>query len=347
VMSDGEAVPSPTEVKVDDILASPKVDDSPALIKADDETQALTNDDALTGLPAPNELTRQPTFDALPFSARVNEPFGIPMADPVETTLELKGEVGETTDPQEKRNSIELATQEKRNSLELAQKPKRRSITPSMVTFSEADSKKLYNGPLVMHKWYNPLEQLGPALPRSDDSKDPIKVTLPFGKVCLGLIPNLKQSHSEVAVAPADVPATQTWYIFSTAGEDAAARAKIHACLLRFLLPADLIFVATMYFQTLYSAVEAEPYMGMTDDLAFSATLLGVLLGFLAMWQKDPRLLTIFICVFIVDSLVNLIRLTTIFQFVQFALQLLICYVGGQFQAILGTSWFPSSYTRD
>lgn len=294
--------------------------------------------DADNELVPPADLQRQPTYEALPFSARIEEPFGLPESPEAESSEEVKGDVWEPAEKEE-RNSME-----KRHSLELP-KPQRRSITPSAALFSEADSKKLYNGPLFMHKWYNPLENLGPALAKSDDSKDPIKVTLPFGKVCLGVAPNVKQAHSEIPVAVP--PTTQTWYIFSTAGEDAAARAKIHACLLRFLLPADLIFVGTMYFQTLYAASEAEPYMGLTDDLAFSATLLGVILGFVAMWQKDARLLTIFICVFIIDSLVNLIRLTTIFQFVQFALQLLICYVGGQFQSILGTSWFPSSYTRD
>jgi len=295
----------------------------------------------------PAEFKRQPTYEALPFAARIDEPFGgayEPIADPLANENkhwepQIEGADGEQK-VESRRNS-----QEKRNSLDLPKAVKRRSITPSAVVFTEADSKKLYGGPLVMHKWYNPLEQLGPALPRSDDTKDPIKVTLPFGKVALGLMPSLKQPHAEIPVPP-PAPANQTWYIFSTAGDDAIQRAKMHGCLLRFLLPADLIFVATMYFQSIYSA-DGDPYMGMTDDLAFTSTLLGVLLGFLAMWQRDSRLLTIFICVFIVDSLVNLVRLSTIFQFVQFALQLLICYVGGQFQAILGTSWFPSSYSRD
>lgn len=281
------------------------------------------------------------SYDALPFVARISEPFGVPAEPSVEPEQEVKTESASEVKTEVVWEPV-VEPKEEQSYWDLQKK--RRSLTPSVAPFSEADSKKLYGGPLMMHKWYNPLDQ-GPAISKSDDSKDPVKVTLPFGKVCLGLVPSLKQAQAApAAAAPAS---TQTWYIFSTAGEDAAARARIHSCLLRFLLPADLVFVATMYFQTIYTPVEAEPYMGMTDDLAFTTTLLGVILGFLAMWQKDARLLTIFICVFIVDSLVNLVRLTTIFQFVQFALQLLICYVGGQFQAILGSSWFPSSYTRE
>ena len=115
---------------------------------------------------------------------------------------------------------------------------------------------------------------------------------------------------------------------------------KLFACLLLFLIPADLILICTIFF--LGGAVVSEEVAeaGATDLVTFVCALVALALGVVGLRLRDTRILTLFIVVYYIDSVINLVRISSILQLAQFFMQISVCHVTSLFKNSLVPQWW-------
>lgn len=128
--------------------------------------------------------------------------------------------------------------------------------------------------------------------------------------------------------------------VFTPPNEEQAGKTKLFACLLLFLIPADLILICTIYFLG-GPVVDTMTYEAGTMDLAtFLSALVALALGVVGMKLHDTRLLTLFIVVFYIDAIINLVRVSSILQLAQFFMQISVCHVTSLYKISLVPQWW-------
>lgn len=77
-----------------------------------------------------------------------------------------------------------------------------------------------------------------------------------------------------------------------------------------------------------------------TDILAFVSTLLAIALAYLSMSWRNTRLVTFVATVLFLDTLLSLLRMETVWDWLRLFTQLFICQQLGHFKATLLPTWF-------
>jgi len=205
-----------------------------------------------------------------------------------------------------------------------------------MATIGGGDSKTnilayetIFAKPLLYFKKRNPLVR------QRQKAPGPRKLVMPNGKVCLGFAAE-NEPHDQQNLDDNIV-------VFTSPGEDQVNRTKVFACLLYFLLPADLILITTIFFR---GAIFNDPVVGdedVAEGLTYAATLLTICLGVAGIKLEDTRVVSLFMTLFYIDALINLIRVYTVLHFAHFIIQIIICQVMRQFKITLQSTWFSPS----
>jgi len=114
----------------------------------------------------------------------------------------------------------------------------------------------------------------------------------------------------------------------------------MYAYILFLLLPADLILITTILFQNSSQSPLLDMEHTNGEALTYSSSLLILLLGFASVKLRDTRLISLFIVLYWLDAIINLIRVYTVLQFCHFIAQILICQSMRFYGLTLQASWF-------
>ncbi len=174
---------------------------------------------------------------------------------------------------------------------------------------------------------------------RNPPPDQPTQIFLPNNSICLGFPFSKTSIQAEQNDGNENNRELDNLVVFSSPTEEQISRAKIFVCLLYFLIPIDLGLISTLFF---YKDLSNDTTFsnGTHDSLTFACTLIELILALIAIHVRDTRLLTAFIMIFYVDSLINLIRAYSVLQFTHFVIQLGICHVASQYKYSLTPTWF-------
>ena len=213
---------------------------------------------------------------------------------------------------------------------------------------------EVYARPLLYYK-RAPVRRAraGAANPPIVVDQGPTQLLLPDSSMCLGFRPTAREgsrggNRGGVGGARGDAGVNAAGagdeldhvVVFTPPNEEQASKTKLFACLLLFLIPADLILICTIYFLG-GPVVDTMTYAaGTTDLVTFLSALVALCLGVLGMKLRDTRILTLFIVVFYIDAIINLVRVSSILQLAQFFMQISVCHVTSLYKVSLVPQWW-------
>jgi hypothetical protein len=206
-----------------------------------------------------------------------------------------------------------------------------------------ATAATIFNRPLIYYKRENPLNKRGKKKFSANDENNPVQIILPNNSVCLGY-PAHKgaDSGSQAALDNAsNVNDIDNVIVYANANEEQRSRGKVFFCLAWFLFAADLVLISVLYSKaantddTTFNSGSRE-----LNKISYGCVVLEIALGLIGMLFKSQRLLTVFIVAFYIDSLINLIRVYSVLQFVHFVLQISLAHIMTQYKYSLGPIWF-------
>eukprot|EP01006_Ploeotia_vitrea_P035850 TRINITY_DN65940_c4_g1_i1.p1 TRINITY_DN65940_c4_g1~~TRINITY_DN65940_c4_g1_i1.p1 ORF type:complete len:274 (+),score=76.88 TRINITY_DN65940_c4_g1_i1:42-863(+) len=123
---------------------------------------------------------------------------------------------------------------------------------------------------------------------------------------------------------------------------DQRNRSQVFAFLLYVMMAADFALL-TFIFERGKGAIQGSVTADSNSysaQLSYATTVLVMLLGCAGAALRDTRLLGVFLPLFYVDSVLNVLRVYTILQFTHFAVQIMICYVAKLLKKNLMGAWF-------
>lgn len=190
---------------------------------------------------------------------------------------------------------------------------------------------QVWKSPLLFYRTNHPL-----AANRS--FKGPIHIKMPGGQVHLGM-PTKNNAMLENEAERRRIQ--DNLLIFSSPGEVQGSRSNIFSCLLKwFLFPVDFILATLIFADPKVKIESSGSAFASPSLLSYVCTILCIMLGYMGLRNRSTRVITLFIVVFYVDALLNLIRVETVMQFSYFVVQLILCHLMGQFKLTLVPSWF-------
>jgi hypothetical protein len=195
----------------------------------------------------------------------------------------------------------------------------------------------VYNKGLVYYKRNDPLLNRR----RRGRQTDPTHILLPNGKTCLGFPPSENVGSLTGSQGDDEAANDDDLVVFSSPGQDQLHRANVFTWLLSLFLFIDLIVIIIIFVDG--SMVNDIVTSGVDDtpsQLQFACTFVSLILAGVAIRLRDSRLVTLFIAVFYVDALLNLLRVYTALQFTHFIAQLVICHLMTQYRTTLTATWF-------
>ncbi len=199
----------------------------------------------------------------------------------------------------------------------------------------------VYKKGLVYYKRNDPLLNRR----RHGKQTDPTHILLPNGKTCLGFPPS-ENVGSLTGAADDDAGNNdQDLVVFSSPGQDQLHRAAVFSYVLALLIVVDLVLIIAIF--TNGSMVNDVVTSGVDDSpsqLQFACTFISLILASVAIKLRDTRLVTLFIAVFYVDALLNLLRVYTALHFAHFVCQLVICHLMTQYRSTLTATWFTPAH---
>jgi len=198
------------------------------------------------------------------------------------------------------------------------------------------DLKEIFARPLVYYKRNNPIQQHN----RKQQQTGPTGIVLPDQTVTVGLTPD---KHSEITDRERNL--NDNMLIFASPGDDQVGRNRVLAYLLYCLIPCDFVLITVIFLQGGSSAQYplSDGHQAVSDSLSYSVTVMILALGVVGMQLRDTRLISLFLAVFYVDSLLSLIRVYTVLQFSHYIIQLAICHIMSQLKSTLMATWFQPS----
>lgn len=165
----------------------------------------------------------------------------------------------------------------------------------------------------------------------------PAQLILPDSGMALGF-PPLKDTTR--AARRDDPLAGDAIVVFTPPNEDQASKTKLWMCILLLLIPADVVLIFTIYFLG-DAIIDDDSYSsGTTDLVSFLCALVALGLGLVGMKLRDTRLLTLFIVIYYVDAMINLVRISSILQLAQFFMQIGVCHSMSHFKSTLVPQWW-------
>eukprot|EP01006_Ploeotia_vitrea_P035851 TRINITY_DN65940_c4_g1_i2.p1 TRINITY_DN65940_c4_g1~~TRINITY_DN65940_c4_g1_i2.p1 ORF type:complete len:240 (+),score=88.14 TRINITY_DN65940_c4_g1_i2:42-761(+) len=202
----------------------------------------------------------------------------------------------------------------------------------------------LYSNQLLFFKRNNPILR---ARRRVDEagagtnSMDPTQVRLPSGVSWLGFPPAGRRDglDGEDGLEELD---DENIMVYSAPGSDQRNRSQVFAFLLYVMMAADFALL-TFIFERGKGAIQGSVTADSNSysaQLSYATTVLVMLLGCAGAALRDTRLLGVFLPLFYVDSVLNVLRVYTILQFTHFAVQIMICYVAKLLKKNLMGAWF-------
>jgi len=197
------------------------------------------------------------------------------------------------------------------------------------------DLKEIFARPLVYYKRNNP----GTNRTRKQQTC-PSGIVLPDQSVTVGFVPDKNHENQE-----RERNLNENMLIFASPGDDQVGRNRVLAYLLYCLIPCDFILITVIFLQggTSVQYPLSDGDQVVADGLSYSVTVMILVLGLLGMQLRDTRIITLFLVVFYVDSLLSLIRVYTVLQFSHYIIQLAICHIMSQFKSTLLATWFQPS----
>ena len=167
----------------------------------------------------------------------------------------------------------------------------------------------------------------------------PAELLLPDSSICLGFPPS-RESHRRRQQRNGADDHGENVMVFTPPNEEQASKTKLWACILFFLIPADVILICTIFFLG-GAVIDDENYnAGTTDLVTFLCALIALCLGLIGMKLKDTRILTLFIVIYYVDAILNLVRVSSILQLAQFFMQIGVCHCMTHYKSTLMPQWW-------
>jgi len=207
--------------------------------------------------------------------------------------------------------------------------------------------------------------------PSCHDTMGPTQLLLPDGNMSLGF-PPVKIASDAERRRRAEQEAQELLenvVVFTSPSDEQYSKAKLYACILLFLMPADLILICSIYFlekgsssggsSTSSSSDGSDDILGSgnqptsdgdpssstlgeanNDLVTFLASLFTLFLGCVGLKLRDVRILTLFVVLFYIDALLNLVRVNTILQLAQFFMQIGVAHPMTAFKNTLLPQWW-------
>eukprot|EP00457_Paulinella_chromatophora_P012208 gb/GEZN01012401.1/.p1 GENE.gb/GEZN01012401.1/~~gb/GEZN01012401.1/.p1 ORF type:complete len:228 (+),score=17.30 gb/GEZN01012401.1/:55-738(+) len=190
---------------------------------------------------------------------------------------------------------------------------------------SMASPEEVFSRPMLYYRKRGPLERA------NTKAAGPTQLVLPDKQVALLFEEGANSEHENELL-------DENMVVFSSPATDLPNRSRISACIVVFLFPADFFLVTMIYIDSTILGENVQPvdnYPGM----AFAAAVIMLSLGLLGWKLQETRILTLFIVLFYVDALINLIRVANVVHFTHFVLQIVICQIVRQYKLTLMADW--------
>lgn len=216
---------------------------------------------------------------------------------------------------------------------------------------SETKSEDVFQRPLIYYKRQTGVNQRRGAQSAANNNNNddttndiPIQIQLPDNTVCLGFPPDNSLTDSAIHSQPnsgLNPNQVDNLLVYSGPSIEHMQRARIFGWLLMFLLLVDVVLVSLIYFlgRSIGDSASYNSGPGSFDTLTYTTTMLELGLAVMALILRNTRLATMFMVVYYIDALINLIRVYSVLQFAHFILQLAINHVMGQFKTALLPNW--------
>eukprot|EP00808_Paulinella_micropora_P002769 g69915.t1 len=192
---------------------------------------------------------------------------------------------------------------------------------------SMASPEEVFSRPMLYYKRRGPLER------SNAKTTGPTQLVLPSKQVALGFEQGAAKDQEGDML-------NENMVVFSSPAGELPNRSRISACIVIFLFPADLFLVIMIYLDSTVLNKSGQP----SDDaagLTFAASILMLALGLIGWNLHDTRILTLFVVLFYVDALINLVRVSNVVDFTHFVVQIVICQIVRQYKLTLMADWDP------